>query len=183
MEVPSEAVAAPEVRLSEQMTGTLLYLSRGDVERLDVSLPEIVDMIHRVFAEKGRGETESPPKRGIIPTPTSHIRAMKAYVPSVRAAGVKWISAFAENAAKGLPTITGLVILNDLETGIPRVVMDCTWITAARTAACTAVAAKYLAREDSSTVGIVACSTRGGAGIRGGDVDAVRSRCRTSCRH
>jgi len=86
---------------------------------------------------------------------------MKAYIPSLNAAGVKWISAFADNAAKGLPTITGLVVINDLETGIPRAVMDCSWITAVRTAACTALTAQFMARADSETVGIVACGVQG----------------------
>ncbi|MHC5028750.1 MAG: ornithine cyclodeaminase family protein [Planctomycetota bacterium] len=145
--------------------GDLRYLSRSDVERLGISLTEVFDVVHRVMIEKGRGETESPPKRGIVPTPTSHLRAMKAFIPSMGAAGVKWISAFSENAERGLPTITGLVVLNDLETGVPRAVMDCTWITAARTAACTAVSAHYLARPDSTTIGIVACGVQGRANL------------------
>jgi ornithine cyclodeaminase/alanine dehydrogenase len=151
--------------ISDTPVGELRYLSRSDVESLGIGLPEVFDLVHRVMTEKGRGETESPPKRGIVPTPTSHLRAMKAFIPSMGAAGVKWISAFSENAARGLPTITGLVVLNDLETGIPRAVMDCTWITAARTAACTAVSAHHLARPDSTTVGIVACGVQGRANL------------------
>ena len=65
------------------------------------------------------------------------------------------------NQAKGLPYITGLLILNDPETGVPLAIMDCTWITAKRTGAATAVAAKYLARPESKTVGIVACGVQG----------------------
>jgi ornithine cyclodeaminase/alanine dehydrogenase len=54
-----------------------------------------------------------------------------------------------------------LLILNDPETGIPLSVMDCTWITAKRTGAATAVAAKYLARPESAAVGIIACGVQG----------------------
>ncbi len=86
---------------------------------------------------------------------------MNAFIPSLGAAGCKWIGGFPTNVARGLPTITGLMILNDLATGIPRAIMDCTWTTAARTAACTLVAASYLARADSTSVGVVACGTQG----------------------
>jgi ornithine cyclodeaminase/alanine dehydrogenase len=52
-------------------------------------------------------------------------------------------------------------VLNDVETGVPYAVMDCTWITAYRTAAATALSAKYLARADSHTVAILACGVQG----------------------
>ena len=86
---------------------------------------------------------------------------MPAYIPSIASAGMKWVSGYPDNQKKGLPYISGLLILNDAETGIPMTIMDCTWITAMRTGAATAVAAKYLARPDSSTVGILACGVQG----------------------
>jgi ornithine cyclodeaminase/alanine dehydrogenase len=86
---------------------------------------------------------------------------MPAYIPALKAAGVKWVSGFPENPDRGLPYISGLYILNDVETGFPLSVMDCTWITAVRTGAATAVAAKYLARSDASSAGIVACGVQG----------------------
>ena len=66
-------------------------------------------------------------------------------------------SGYGRNYQNGLPNIHGLMILNDPETGIPRAIMDCCWITAKRTGAATAVAANYLARPESSCLGIVAC--------------------------
>jgi len=71
------------------------------------------------------------------------------------------MSRWRATAAKGLPYISGLVILNDPDTGLPIAVMDATWITAKRTGAATAVAAKHLARPDSATVGIIACGVQG----------------------
>jgi ornithine cyclodeaminase/alanine dehydrogenase len=62
-----------------------------------------------------------------------------------------------------LPYITGLLILNDPETGVPLAVMDCEWITAMRTAAATAVAARRLARPESSVLGILGCGVQGKA--------------------
>ena len=139
----------------------VLYLSRQDVERIDLPIREIIDALDQMFKEKGTGQVEMPPKPGIHTQPDAFIHAMPAYIPSLGSAGVKWVSGYPGNQARGLPYISGLLILNDPETGIPLAVMDCTWITAKRTGAATAVAAKYLARKDSSTAGIVACGVQG----------------------
>lgn len=143
------------------VSGKLLYLSQADVEKIDLPMSEIIDGLDRMFKEKGRGDVEMPPKPGIHPRPDAFIHAMPAYIPSLSAAGMKWVSGFPDNWKKNLPYISGLLILNDPDTGIPLAVMDCAWITAKRTGAATAVAARYLARPDSSTVGIVACGVQG----------------------
>ncbi len=142
-------------------TGSILYLSRKDVEACQLPMLEIIDALDVMFKEKGRGKTEMPPKPGIHPRPDAFIHAMPAYIPSLEAAGLKWVSGYPGNQARGLPYISGLLILNDPDTGVPLAVMDCTWITAKRTGAATAVAARYLARPDSATVGIVACGVQG----------------------
>ena len=141
--------------------GKILYLSRRDVEAVKLPMAEIIAALDAMFREKGAGRVEMPPKPGIHPRPDAFIHAMPAYIPSQEAAGIKWVSGYPQNQAKGLPYITGLLILNDPETGIPLAVMDATWITAQRTGAATAVAAKYLARPDSSAVGILACGVQG----------------------
>lgn len=137
------------------------YLSRRDVEQVNLPMSEIISALEEMFKEKGEGKTEMPPKPGIHPKPDCFIHAMPAFIPSVKSAGMKWVSGFPINQKVGLPYITGLLILNDTETGVPSSVMDCTWITAQRTGAATAVAAKYLARPESETVGIAACGVQG----------------------
>jgi ornithine cyclodeaminase/alanine dehydrogenase len=102
-----------------------------------------------------------PPKPGIHPAPDAFIHAMPAYIPSLKSAGIKWVAGFPENHKRGLPYITGLLILNDVETGVPLAIMDCAWVTGMRTGAATGVAAKYLARPDSESVGILACGVQG----------------------
>jgi len=140
----------------------LLYLSKADVEEIDVPMREVIDAIDEAFGLKGRGQVEMPPKPGIHPRPDAFIHAMPAYIRGkCEAAGVKWVSGYPQNQQRGLPYITGLLILNDADTGIPLSVMDCTWITAVRTGAATAVAAKYLARPESKTVGILGCGVQG----------------------
>jgi ornithine cyclodeaminase/alanine dehydrogenase len=140
---------------------SILYLSRADVEKVNLPMLEIIGALKAMFREKGEGRTEMPPKPGIHPRPDAFIHAMPAHIPSLQSAGIKWVSGYPQNTMKGLPYISGLLILNDPETGFPLAVMDCTWITAKRTGAATAVAAKYLARPDSSSVGIVACGVQG----------------------
>jgi len=143
-------------------TGQLLYLSRADVEAVGITMSEIIEALRTVFREKGNRRTEMPPKPGIHPGPAdSFIHAMPAYIPALQSAGVKWVSGFPENPRKGLPYITGLLILNDPETGLPLAVMDCVWITAMRTGAATALSAHYLARPDASVVGVLGCGVQG----------------------
>jgi ornithine cyclodeaminase/alanine dehydrogenase len=139
----------------------VLYLSRADVEKVDLPMKQIINLLEVAFKEKGNGKVEMPPKPGIHTMPDAFIHAMPAYIPSLRSAGIKWVSGYPENFKRGLPYITGLMILNDVETGIPYAVMDCSWITAMRTGAASALSAKYLARPESGTVAILACGVQG----------------------
>ena len=139
----------------------LLYLSRADVESVGLGMPTIMGQLEAAFKEKGQGRVEMPPKPGIHTQPDAFIHAMPAYIPSLKSAGIKWVSGYPENFKRSLPYITGLLILNDDETGIPYAVMDCTWITAYRTGAASALSAKYLARKNSEVVGILACGVQG----------------------
>jgi ornithine cyclodeaminase/alanine dehydrogenase len=140
----------------------LRYLSRQDVAAAGVTMSEIIDALATAFAEKGRGHTEMPPKPGIHPGGGDNfIHAMPAYIPALQSAGLKWVSGYPQNARRGLPYINGLLILNDVQTGIPLAVMDCVWITAMRTGAATALSARYLARSDSRVVGMLGCGVQG----------------------
>ncbi len=140
----------------------LLYLSQDEVTNAGLTMSEIIEALQVAFMEKGKGRTEMPPKPGIHPGGGDNfIHAMPAYIPALKAAGVKWVSGFPENYNLGLPYITGLLILNDPETGLPVAVMDCVWITAMRTGAATALSARYLARPESAVVGMLGCGVQG----------------------
>ncbi|MFW9912071.1 MAG: ornithine cyclodeaminase family protein [Candidatus Thorarchaeota archaeon] len=144
----------------------LLYLSQSDVIATGLTMSEIVDALEVAFREKGKGLVEMPPKPGIHPGDGDNfIHAMPAYIPALKSAGMKWVSGFPENEKRGLPYISGLLILNDPNTGLPISVMDCIWITAMRTGAATAVSAKYLARSDSSSVGVLGCGVQGRSNV------------------
>ena len=140
----------------------ILYLSQADVVSVGLGMAEIIELVETAFNEKGHGRVEMPPKPGIHPGEGDNfIHAMPAYIPALNSAGLKWVSGFPGNQAKGLPYITGLLILNDPETGIPLAVMDCEWITAMRTAAASAVSARRLARPESARLGVLGCGVQG----------------------
>ena len=140
----------------------LLYLSQADVVAAGISMAEIIDALEVAFRAKGEGRTEMPPKPGVHPGGGNNfIHAMPAYIPDLKSAGVKWVSGFPENYKQGLPYITGLLIYNDVATGLPLAVMDCVWITAKRTGAASAVAARRLARPESSVMGMLGCGVQG----------------------
>ncbi|MFC1543772.1 ornithine cyclodeaminase family protein [Gemmatimonadota bacterium] len=148
---------------------TLLYLSRADVEQVGLEMPEVIEVVHSAFREKGRGEVQMPPKPAVHPGVDSFAHAMPAFIRATRSLGMKWVGGNPHNPKRGVPYITGLVVLNDPETVAPIAVMDCTWITAQRTGAATAVAAHYLAREDAQTLGVL------GAGVQGfSNLEALR---------
>jgi len=169
--------------------GRLLYLSQADVSSVGLTMAEIIAALEDMFREKAAGRVEMPPKPGIHTRPDAFIHAMPAYIPALDAAGLKWVSGYPENSRRGLPYISGLLVLNDPETGIPLVVMDCVWVTAMRTGAATAVAARALARPESEVVGILGCGVQGRSNlealcvlfpirrVRAYDIDADAQRC------
>ena len=140
----------------------LLYLSQAGVIATGLTMAEIIELLEIAFQEKGHGRVEMPPKPGIHPgSGDNFIHAMPAYIPALNSAGIKWVSGFPDNYKRNLPYITGLLILNDPETGFPLAVMDCIWITGMRTAAATAVSARRLARPESAVLGILGCGVQG----------------------
>lgn len=138
-----------------------IYLSQEDVIGVGLTMRDAVSIVEDVFKEHGLGRVENPPKPGIHPQQNAFIHAMPGYLSQKKAAGLKWVSRFSSNAEHNLPAVMGLIVLNDVRTGQPLAMMDCRWITAVRTGAASAVAAKFLARKDTEVVGIV------GAGIQG----------------
>jgi len=146
----------------QSQANQLLYLSQAEVIDVGLTMAEIIESMEVMFRAKGEGRTEMPPKPGIHPGGgDSFLHAMPACIPDLKSAGIKWVSAFPGNPARGLPYISGLVIYNDFETGLPLAVMDCVWITAKRTGAASAISARHLARPESSVMGLLGCGVQG----------------------
>jgi alanine dehydrogenase len=133
----------------------VLVLNASEIARV-LSYQTAVDAVEEAFCELGAGRVVMPPR--VVINAGSEDRwtsAMPAYLPGKNQLGVKVVSAFRDNPQKyNLPTITGEVLLLDAKTGVPLAILDAASITSIRTAATSAVATKYLSRENSISLGI-----------------------------
>ncbi len=124
-----------------------------------VSPAEAIARVGDAFVRHFRGEWVMPAKVYLDSPPWGDFRAMPARGGEL--ALLKWVTSFPGNPARGLPTVTGLVCLSDARTGEPIALLDARSVTALRTGAVAAVAARALAREGATTVGIVGCGLHG----------------------
>ena len=124
-----------------------------------VSPPEAIERVRQAFVAHHRGEWAMPPKVYVDSPSRGDFRAMP-----VRGAGlalVKWVTSFPGNPARALPTVTGLIVVSDLDTGEPLALLDARSVTALRTGAVAAVAAAALAREGARSAGLIGCGLHG----------------------
>ena len=144
------------------MLGTdhLLHLSEDDVAGLLPPPLEAVRLAARALVSLADGSAELPPKPAVHPRADGFANAMPAYLRDADLLGLKWIAAYPANAALGLPTHTGLVVLSDAATGLPRAVMGAAALTGARTAAVSGACIEALAPDLPGHVAIT------GAGVQ-----------------
>jgi len=148
-----------------QTEGTRL-LRRSDIESL-LSLRDCIDAVDEIFRLQGEGKVPAPGILGVRATGGGlHIKA--GLLPGNRNYFVAKLNANfpGNNARFGLPTIQGVIVAFDAESGAPLAILDSIDITLKRTAAASAVAAKYLARKDSSVATICGCGQQGRAQLR-----------------
>jgi ornithine cyclodeaminase/alanine dehydrogenase-like protein (mu-crystallin family) len=144
----------------------MLYLSQKEVISMGLTEKEILALVKDALVAHGKKEYEMPAKIGIHPYPEVFFHAMPAYVPSKQAVGCKWIECYPKNPSKfQLPQTTGLLILNDVESGCPTALMDSAYITAMRTPAVTSLAAEAL-HPDAETFGMFGCGIQGMEHVR-----------------
>lgn len=139
----------------------ILYLCRGDVERCELHDTEMLELVRVALQEHGSKRTEMPAKIGLHPVQDSIMHAMPAWVPGAHSCGMKWAAAFPDNHLLGLAQTSGLLVLNDEESGWPLAVMDAAWITARRTPAVSALACEFLAKTSTSVLAIIGCGVQG----------------------
>lgn len=134
-------------------------LTQSEVRSL-LSMAAAVPAVEAAFAAHGRGETQMPVKVYLdLPRLDGDFRAMPAYFDG--SAGVKWVNAHPHNPERfGLPTVMGTYILSDPASARPLAILDATYLTAARTGAAAAVAAKHLARPRPRSIGFVGCGVQ-----------------------
>jgi len=144
-----------------------LLMSADDVSHAAPSLREIIDIVEQAYCWDARGEVDVPAKVALHPHgPQSFLHAMPAWVGGLGALGMKWVSFFPGNAARGQVDSSALIVLNDPDTGVPVAIMEGMWITYARTGACAALAAKYCANPAPRRIGLVGCGGLGEWSLR-----------------
>ena len=143
-----------------------LLLQRSDVAEL-LSLEDCIDAVEQIFRLQGEGKLSVP---GILGVKAKygglHVKA--GFLPGEKSYVVAKLNTnFPDNGARfGLPTIQGVIVLYDSENGCPLAVLDSIDVTIKRTAAASAVAAKYLARKNSSVGTVCGCGQQGRAQLR-----------------
>ena len=146
--------------------GTLL-LKRTEVAAL-LGIEECIAAVEDVFRLYAEGRTAPPGVLGIHAAAGGfHIKAALLERGGKTYFAAKTNANFPQNSARfGLPTIQGVIVLCDGESGYPLALMDSTEITVIRTGAATAVAAKYLARPDAAVATVCGCGNQGGISLR-----------------
>lgn len=140
---------------------TLLFLSREKVAGLLPGIPDQLELVERTYRSLAAGQVELPPKPGVHPRKDSFVHAMPAYLRDEDVVALKWVAGYPANKERGLPYITGLIVLNDPETGLPLAIMDGAEITAARTAAASGVCVRRFAPEGWRRAAILGCGEQG----------------------
>ena len=154
-------IAHEEIKKTINLGKEILWLTKDDFQAAKPSVEETLGIVKQALTAHGKKECEVPAKLGFQPFPEVFYHAMPAYLPAAPACGVKWIEAYPDNPKKyNLPQITGLMIMNDIMTGVPIAVMDGTSMTAMRTPAVTVLAADVL-HSDAKTFGMIGCGVQG----------------------
>jgi ornithine cyclodeaminase/alanine dehydrogenase-like protein (mu-crystallin family) len=140
-----------------------IVMDRAAVEAA-VSPGRAVEAVRDAFVAHARGDWTMPPKVYVTNYPAGDFRAMPAL--GGGHALLKWITSFPGNPARGLPTVTGIVLVSDAATGELQAVLDAASVTALRTGAAAGLAAEVLGRVDAVTAAVVGAGVNGRAAAR-----------------
>jgi ornithine cyclodeaminase/alanine dehydrogenase-like protein (mu-crystallin family) len=144
----------------------MLFLSRTEVERL-LDLDRLVDALAIAMAELSAGRVSMPARvAAMAPEAGGLLAAMPVYLESSSTLSTKLVSVFPGNLARGLESHQALIAVFDAHTGVPLAVMEGAYITAARTAAGSALATRLLARPDADVLTIIGTGVQARAHAR-----------------
>jgi alanine dehydrogenase len=138
-------------------------MDRAAVEAA-VSPERAVDAVRDAFVAHALGDWSMPPKVYVTNYPAGDFRAMPAL--GGGHALLKWITSFPGNPARGLPTVTGVVLVSDAATGELQAVLDAGSVTALRTGAAAVLAAETLGRAGAETAAVIGTGVNGRAAAR-----------------
>ena len=118
-------------------------------------MKDTIDAVRRAFLQLSAGEAIIPERTQIdVPEVKGTTLIMPGYLAKDKKMAIKVVSVFPQNHALGLPTIHAVVVVVDVQTGIPVCVLDGTLLTAMRTGAATGVATQLLSRDDAKNAAI-----------------------------
>jgi len=140
----------------------MLVLRRDDLAAL-LSPGDVIAAVERAFRECAAGRVAALPRAGLPMGRDGVFLSMISALPALGALGTKLAAVVEGNRRRGLPTIQATYLLTDPETGTPLALIEAAFLTAIRTGATSAVAARYMARPDSR---VIACF---GAGVQARD--------------
>ena len=123
-----------------------------------ISPAEAIERTRAAFERHARGDWVMPAKV-YLDSPPGDFRAMPARGDGL--AIVKWVTSFPHNPARGLPVVTGVIVVSDAQTGAELAILDCRAVTWLRTGAAAAVSAQVLAGSKAQSVGLIGCGVNG----------------------
>jgi len=137
--------------------GFMLYLNSKDIEEIveNIDLIEIVEKGFKMYGEK----SYQMPDRIHLDKGEDTVLYMPCITKDI--IGTKILSLFPQNKDKNLPVISGIMLLNDIDTGLPKAILNGSSITAFRTGALGSTGIKYTTKKDSKSIGLI------GAGVQG----------------
>jgi ornithine cyclodeaminase/alanine dehydrogenase-like protein (mu-crystallin family) len=136
----------------------------GDAVAAAVDPSLAIERVRTAFERHASGEWAMPSKVYLDAPPNGDFRAMPARGDGF--ASLKWVTSFPANSQRGLPVVTGALLLSDAETGELRAILDCASITALRTGAAAALSAQVLGAPGARSVGLIGCGVNGASSAR-----------------
>jgi alanine dehydrogenase len=124
-----------------------------------VPVAAAIERTRTAFERHATGEWKMPAKVYLDAPPDGDFRAMPARGDGL--ATLKWVTSFPHNPERGLPVVTGALLVSSAETGALLALLDCAAVTSLRTGAAAAVSAQLLAREGARSVGVIGCGVNG----------------------
>lgn len=133
------------------------FIGEEEVRRLGLTPGEARDALSHAYRLQHAGRVRVQPKTSLDIAPGHKFQAMCAACEELDLAVMKWLGVAPRIAGDPSPGIHALAVLNDFNSGAPLAVMDANAMTGLRTAAMSALAARFLARENSRTIGFIGC--------------------------
>lgn len=136
----------------------MIFLTEEKVKKIIPAeeIQKVIEVVEEGFFDYANGKIQMPPKEYLnFKEYQGDLRIMPSYSSALQIAGTKIVNVHPLNPRKGLPTVMAVMILNDARDGRPLALIEAAWLTGMRTGAAGGVAAKYLARKDAQTLGII----------------------------